>query len=231
MSRPPDNDLAATDSRSDTPGPRCDGASVKTAIDWYDEHAGTVAELYEKATFETANGWYSHLLPPSPAAVLDVGAGSGRDASWFAANGYRVVAAEPSASMRAIAGRRYPDSGVRWIDDRLPDLDAVTRSGWLFDLIVCSAVWMHVPASDRRRAFRALIALLEPDGILAMTFREGPANRETCTHRVSLAEIKAMARERETMSELRFEASFRLGPTGSRWHQVAIGLPEKPVTG
>ena len=204
---------------------------MKTAIEWYDEHAGTVAELYEKATFETANGWYSHLLPPSPAAVLDVGAGTGRDASWFAANGYSVVAAEPSASMRAIAARRYPDSGIRWIDDRLPGLDAVARSGWLFDLILLSAVWMHVPERDRRRAFGALIALLEPGGILAMTFREGPANRETCTHRVSLAEVKALAREHETMSELRFEASFRLRPDGSRWHQVVIGSPAKAVTG
>ena len=213
------------------PGPQRDCASVKTAVDWYDEHAGTVADLYEKATFEMVNGWFSHLLPPSPATVLDVGAGSGRDASWFAANGYSVVAAEPSASMRAIAGRRYPDSRIRWIDDRLPDLDAVTRFGWLFDLILLSAVWMHVPARDRRRAFRALIALLEPGGILAMAFREGPANRESCIHRVSLAEIKALVREHETMSELRYEASFRLPPDGLRWRQVAIGSPAKEVTG
>lgn len=37
-----------------------------------------------------------------------------------------------------------------------------------FDLILLSAVWMHVPPSSRDRAFRKLITLLKLGGLLAM---------------------------------------------------------------
>ncbi len=34
---------------------------------------------------------------------------------------------------------------------------------------------MHVPPSDRSRAFRKLITLLKPGGFLAITLRDGPS--------------------------------------------------------
>ena len=60
--------------------------------------------------------------------MLDVGAGTGRDAAWLARLGHEVVAVEPSAAMRAEAERRHPAARIRWIDDRLPGL-APTSTG------------------------------------------------------------------------------------------------------
>lgn len=54
-------------------------------------------------------------LPAAPAAILDVGAGSGRDAAWLAALGHTVLAVEPSASMREVAQRRNPDARISWL--------------------------------------------------------------------------------------------------------------------
>src|SRR5690606_31340081 len=92
------------------------------AIAWYDANAETVSERYESVASERVHGWLLDLLPPAPALVLDVGAGSGRDAAWLAGRGYDVVAAEPSAQMRKEAQARHADKGIRWIADGLPDL-------------------------------------------------------------------------------------------------------------
>ena len=207
------------------------------SIAWYEDHAETVCALYEKGTFEIVHGWLVDLLPPCPASVLDVGAGSGRDAAWLAVRGYDVVAVEPSSAMRAVARRLHPDAAVRWIEDRLPTLSAVARSGLSFDLVLLSAVWMHVSACDRPRAFRNLTGLLRPGGILAMTFRDGPANRTSGIHRVSLAETEALARSHGALAERCSVANHRVGRKTVRWIQMAIrwpgdgsGLPARAMT-
>jgi hypothetical protein len=46
-----------------------------------------------------------------------------------------------------------------WLNDRLPGLSEVHRSGLTFDLILLNAVFMHVPPGQRQRAFRKLITL------------------------------------------------------------------------
>ena len=97
------------------------------------------------------------FLPARPGLMLDIGAGSGRDAAWFAAQGWEVVAAEPAAALRQDAARRHPSPQIRWVDDRLPALAAVHRLGLGFDLVWLSGVWMHIPPADRPRAMRGAI--------------------------------------------------------------------------
>ena len=153
------------------------------AVTWYDDNAEMIAARYEEVAVEAVHGWLVDLLPPCPAMVLDVGAGSGRDAAWFAAKGYEVVAVEPSTSMRSVAAHFHPEASVQWIDDRLPKLEVIGLSGLSFEVILLSAVWMHIPARKRPRAFRKLVALLKPGGILAMTLRHGPADQERYSSR------------------------------------------------
>src|SRR5689334_2958643 len=142
-------------------------------ISEYDRHASALAERYEGLAFEDVHRDILDLLPAESASVLDVGAGSGRDAAWFAEHGHHVVAVEPSAGMHTEAIRRHPGARIRWVDDRLPSLEKVHRLGIPFDLILVSAVWMHIQHADRRRAFRKLITLLKPGGRLVITLRHG----------------------------------------------------------
>lgn len=227
--------VARPSDRGGSAGPRDDvnrdRDGMGDAVAWYDDHAETVAALYEKGTFEAVHGWLVDLLPSCPATVLDIGAGSGRDAVWLAARGYDVVAVEPSRAMRSAASRLHPDAPVRWMDDRLPGLDVVAQFGASFDLILLSAVWMHVPARDRPQAFRALTGLLKPGGILAMNFRDGPPHRKSGIHRVSLAEVEALAQDYGALAERRSEASYRLGRNDVRWIQVAIRFPGNSYSG
>jgi SAM-dependent methyltransferase len=73
--------------------------------------------------------------------------------------------------MRAEGQRRHLDPRIRRIPDRLPGLEQTFRLGLSFDFILLSAVWMHVPPTDRSQAFRKLVTLLKPGGFLAITLR------------------------------------------------------------
>lgn len=69
--------------------------TVPQVVSGYDAEARDLAPDYESVSFETVHGDMLDLLPEAPSNVLDVGAGTGRDSAWFAANGYSVVAVEP----------------------------------------------------------------------------------------------------------------------------------------
>ena len=68
---------------------------------WYDAHAAELVRRYELVDPAKLYGSLSGLLSEAPGAVLDVGAGSGRDAGWFSALGHDVVAIEPASGMRS----------------------------------------------------------------------------------------------------------------------------------
>jgi len=196
------------------------------AIEWYDRHGSHLADSYESLDFKTAHGWLLDLLPERRGLILDVGAGTGRDAAGLAAAGYDVVAVEPSASMLREGSSRHANARIRWLDDRLPALDATHRTGLAFDLILLSGVWQHVAPGDRPRAFRKLIRLLSPGGVLAITLRIGAADPERAMHEVSRAEVEALARGHGAFVERCVEAEDRLGRTDVRWIQLALRLPD-----
>ncbi len=66
--------------------------SDPASIAWYEHNASTVASRYESVTFEQVHDWLASVLPDRPGLVLDVGAGTGRDAAWLAAHGHEVLA-------------------------------------------------------------------------------------------------------------------------------------------
>ena len=195
-------------------------------IAWYDSHAETLADRYEAVQSEQVHAWLKEMLPDAPATVLDVGAGTGRDAAWLASEGYDVVAVEPATRMRAAAQKRYPDSPIQWIADSLPSLDRTFKTGLSFDVILLSAVWMHVAPSDRDRAFRKLVTLLAPGGLLAITLRSGPAAAERGFHPATAAEVRTLARNHGAFVEYHSTVDDYLGRPGVRWTNVAVRLPD-----
>jgi SAM-dependent methyltransferase len=194
--------------------------------DWYEANADAVVPQYEAADPAALHAWLQDLLPSSPAAVLDIGAGSGRDAAWLARLGHDVVAAEPAAAMRAEGMRRHPEPRIRWVPDALPELSSLLRAGLGFEVILASAVWQHLHPSHRLRAFRKLISLLKPGGLLALTLRHGPAEVERGMHPVSLAEIEMLARDHGLAVVRHVAAEDSLGRAEVSWTSVALRLPD-----
>ena len=196
------------------------------AIAWYDRQAAAIAATYESLEFKAVHNWLLDLLPKGRGLILDVGAGSGRDAAGFVTLGHDVVAVEPSAAMMREASARHPDPRIRWLDDRLPGLEATHRSGLAFDAILLSGVWQHVAPGDRPRAFRKLVTLLKPGGVLAITLRLGEAAAERDMHDVSRSEIEVLARGHGAYIERSVEAADRQGRNDVRWVQLALRLPD-----
>jgi SAM-dependent methyltransferase len=163
-------------------------------------------------------------LFPSRGLALDVGAGSGRDAAWLKSLDLDVVAVEPATGFRTRASGKH--EGIRWLDDRLPSLDRVHGLAIAFDLIILSAVWQHVHPADRPRAFRKLVTLLRPGGVLALTLRSGPAPADRPMHSTSSGEIQGLARTLG-MEVLKVEASEdQQGRDAVSWTTIALRLPD-----
>lgn len=159
----------------------------------YGETADTLVEQYEKMTFEHVHRSVLPLLPKPPARVLDVGAGTGRDAAALAARGYSVVAVEPTAEMRSHGQRLHADAAIEWIDDSLPELSIVRARGETFDLVMLTAVWMHLDLEQRERAMPAVASLLKPGGVMTMMLRHGPVPAGRRMFDVSAAETSALS--------------------------------------
>ncbi len=197
-----------------------------TSIPYYEQHAERLVGQYESLAFQDVHAGLLEVLPAAGATVLDVGAGSGRDAAWFAANGYDVVAVEPSAAMLEHARKRHSSSRIRWIADSLPDLAQVRRLGLSFDLILLSAVWMHVPPAERRRSLRKLATLLAPKGRIAISLRLGAPDNERAMHDVSLHELTGLAQEFGLRVVGTSDSADRLGRGEVSWTNVVLGLPD-----
>jgi len=114
-----------------------------------------------------------HLLPTSPARVLDIGAGVGRDAAWFAERGHTVLAVEPVDALREAGMTAYAASSIEWLNDRLPDLTTLMARNATFDLVMLTAVWAHLDADERRIAMANIGQLVAKGGRLIMSIRRG----------------------------------------------------------
>jgi len=196
------------------------------------EYSAQVNELcakYESLLFEDVHGPLLRQLPELSergGTVLDIGCGSGRDAAWFAQHGYDVVAVEAAPTMLADAKRRHPELNINWQQDSLPDLKKTLRLGLSFDLILLSAVWMHVAPDDRSRVFRKLVSLLKPGGMVAISLRHGPHQNVKFVHPVSVQELESLAIQRGLTLSLVSTGVDRLGRPDVRWETVILRLPD-----
>jgi len=195
--------------------------------DYYDDNAPRLAATYESLAASRLHAWLTDRLPTA-GCVLDVGAGSGRDAAWFASLGFDVVAVEPSVAMVREARAYHPSANIHWIEgDSLPGLERTLRYGKAYDLILLSAVWMHVAPADRERAFRKLVSLLKPGGCVAMTLRHGPAAEGQVIYAVDAAEIEILARQQGAYVELTHHGvADQGGRSGITWTQLLVRLPD-----
>jgi SAM-dependent methyltransferase len=196
------------------------------SLGWYEDNAPALAAAYEALDPAVVHAWLVGMLPRPPALVLDVGAGTGRDAVWLARLGHDVVAVEPLAAIRAEAQRRHPNAGVRWVVDQLPSLPAIYRLGLTFDLILLSGVWQHVAPGERQRALRKVLGLLGPGGVLALTLRVGPAEVERAMYPVSLPEVERLARDQGAMVAHVDEMPDQMARPHVSWTRVALCLPD-----
>jgi len=197
---------------------------VTSSTAGYAVAADSLARQYESVTFEEVHAAVLHLLPP-PGLALDIGAGTGRDAAALADRGFAVTAVEPTTELRAHGARLHAGKGITWIDDGLPDLAVLAAAADRFDLILLTAVWMHLDAAERLRAMARIAAHLAPGGRVFMTLRHGPVPEGRRMFDVSGAETAALARGNGLaclLSQSRPDMFERAGVT---WTVLALAHP------
>ncbi len=159
----------------------------------YERQAPELIARYEKISSKELFRPIKNFLPQKSVTVLDIGAGTGRDAAWFASLSHSVTAVEPVNAFRAAGKKLHETTSIFWIDDRLPDLQNTTAQNKRFDFIVISAVWQHLNNTDRKTAFCALRRLIAKNGILAMSIRHGVGALTRPTYPASLRQNTSWA--------------------------------------
>lgn len=185
----------------------------------YANAAQDLARQYESVAFADVHRDVLHLLPEAPAQVLDVGAGSGRDAAALAALGHHVLAVEPTPELLRIARRLHVCPRLRWCSDALPELGGVRGE---FDLVLLSAVWMHLDPRERPVAMRRIGGLLAPGGRIVLTLRHGPIPPDRHMWSVSGRETIAMGHAYGLRTLYASERADVVGRDGVFWSALVL---------
>ncbi len=190
----------------------------------YAAEADALAARYEDLRFADLHRTVLHLIPSAPCRALDIGAGTGRDAAALAAMGHAVVAAEPVAELRAKAAVLHPSPRIEWLDDALPDLPRLAARGGRFDLVMLTAVWMHLDQNQRRQAMPKVARLVrEGGGVAILSLRHGPVPSGRRMFDVSAEETAELAAVDGLGLVLRLDgqADAQRRP-GVRWTRLAF---------
>lgn len=198
-------------------------APPASAASWYDDHAEQLADGYEGLDAAVVHRELFDLLRGSPPLrILDVGSGTGRDATSLAELGHDVTAVEPSDKMMHLARALHANARVRWSTDSLPRLASQKQQ---FDLVMLSAVWMHVPPGERQAAFRRLVELSAPTGRIYMSLRIGPADLRRQMYAVDVAEVRRLAMAEGLLATELADQHDLLGRADVSWKTVIISRP------
>lgn len=141
----------------------------------YHDNASDYCRQYESISAEAVHKDWLHLLASiDKNSALDVGAGSGRDARFLNSIGFAVTAVEPAEAMRKLAiqfSAMHPR--IKFLSDPLPYLPKIQELRERYNLVLLSAVWMHLSPTERSQALPVLADLLLPQGLMVLTLRHG----------------------------------------------------------
>lgn len=188
----------------------------------YGSRALELTAQYESITFEAVHRDVIHLFPQTPVDVLDIGAGSGRDAAALALRGHRVVAVEPTAELRREGQRLHPLPNLDWVDDHLPTLNVMRGGQKRFDLILLTAVWMHLDEAERQAAMFAVASLAHAGGLIVMSLRHGPVPAGRRMFDVSARETILLGEEAGLRPQHHGEREDMLGRDDVTWSVVVL---------
>jgi len=200
---------------------------MNRTIQYYNQHSSSLFKQYESVNAADIHNDWSHLIPDGDGLSLDIGAGSGRDANWLASQGFDVIAVEPSDNLRGLAKRQNGSAKVTWVNDTLPELKSIYRLNIKFDLILLSAVWMHIPESQRERAFRKISNLLKPGGKLVISLRHGTKTDDRDMYDVSFSQVLKYSQNHAlTLLIHQKNDDDKLKRDNVSWETVVFQLPD-----
>lgn len=197
-------------------------AARPSGTEGYGETAAERVRQYESIGFADVHRDILHLFPATPSRVIDIGAGTGRDAAAFAERGHNVTAVEPTPELRTEAQRLHARWPITWIDDSLPNLDRVHALAERYGVVMLTAVWMHLDQAQRERAMARVAPLVQPGGLMALSLRHGPVPAGRRMFEVSAQETCELARRHGLATIHESKGPARLGGPDVWWDRLAF---------
>ena len=149
----------------------------KSTINYYDdntvEFACQTAHIDMQDLYEL---FISQLPQRDTQSVLDVGCGSGRDANYFARQGYDVTAIDTSVELIQWAQKHHMSSRIGWVN---LDFSSIEKQAWenKFTGIWSCASLLHVPFFELPFIINSLLDTLTDDGVMYVSFKYGKGER------------------------------------------------------
>lgn len=145
---------------------------MSETLDYYNAHAKALCSRYDKTIPEAFHRLLTRWIAPNT-SVLELGCGSGRDARFMAELGARATATDGSAGMLSEARERKGKPVYRLFSLPASASDVTglraDNSGRAFDVVVTSAVLMHLNDEAFFRTARNIAELTEDDGLLILS--------------------------------------------------------------
>ena len=145
---------------------------MSETLDYYNAHAKALCSQYDKAIPEAFHRLLARWITPNT-SVLELGCGSGRDARFMAGLGACVTATDGSAGMLSEARERKGKPIYRLLSLPASASDVARlrtdNSDKAFDVVVASAVLMHLNDEAFFRTARNIAELTKEDGLLILS--------------------------------------------------------------
>ena len=179
-----------------------------SVLDAYAVEADGLLDTFEAVDSAEVYEPVAGFLPTAPVRLCDIGAGTGRDAAWFAAQGHEVLAVEPMDALRGAGAGLHPSARITWVKDALPELNAVHARAERFECVLMCGVWHHLEQHERAAAMPRVAALIVQGGRLIFSLRHGPgAEHRPCFPSTPETEIARAEAAGLTLCAARVSAS------------------------
>ena len=149
----------------------------KSTLNYYDKNAVEFACQTVSIDMHDLYELFLNQLPQrSTQSILDVGCGSGRDANYFAKQGYNVTAIDASAELIQWAERHHMSSKIDWYH---LDFSGIEKQAWenKFTGIWACASLLHVPFLELPFIINSLLDTFTDDGVMYVSFKYGKGER------------------------------------------------------
>ena len=149
----------------------------KSTLNYYDKNAVEFACQTVSIDMHDLYELFLNQLPQrSTQSILDVGCGSGRDANYFAKQGYNVTAIDASAELIQWAQQHHMSSKIDW---HHLDFSSIEKQAWenKFTGIWACASLLHVPFLELPCIIVSLLRTLTDEGVMYLSFKYGEGER------------------------------------------------------
>ena len=149
----------------------------KSTLKYYDKNTVEFAIQTVSIDMHDLYELFINQLPQRDTqCILDVGCGSGRDANYFAEQGYDVTAIDASAELIQWAQQHHMSSRISWVH---LDFSSIDKQAWenKFTGIWACASLLHVPFLELPFIINSLLETLADEGMMYLSFKHGEGER------------------------------------------------------